>query len=129
MSTTTVSYRGYDKEVPTKVLNASNKELTLEYIVDDKWQNYRSLYAWMSCITGTIAKVTDDEKTNVSPSDYIPLRIYLLDHFKKKVIQFVFENCFLKIFNDLSLDVTNPTEVTHSFTFAFDRFYIEDIEN
>lgn len=30
----TVPFRGYDKEVPAKVLNAGTKQVTLEYIVD-----------------------------------------------------------------------------------------------
>ena len=65
MQTTTVSFRGVNKEVSTKVFNPDDKTLTLEYIVDEKWQNYRSLFAWMSCPTGVINKATTDEKTGV----------------------------------------------------------------
>lgn len=127
MTSNTVSYRGYEKEVPSKVLNAGSKQLTLEYIVDEKWQNYRSLYAWMSCIEGTFNPVTDDEKQGVQPTDYIPLRIFLLDNFKRKIIQFVFENTWIKVFNDISLDVTSPAEVTHSFTISYDSYHIDDM--
>lgn len=65
MQTTTVSFRGVSKEIPTKVFNPDDKTLTLEYIVDEKWQNYRALFAWMTGLTGTINKATDDENTGI----------------------------------------------------------------
>jgi hypothetical protein len=68
------------------VLIPSTKELTLEYIVDQDWQNYRSLYALISNINGTINPVSADEKTGILPSEYLPLRIYLLGPYKKKII-------------------------------------------
>jgi len=109
MGSTTVSFKGYQKEIPTKVLNAENKELTLTYIVDENWNNYKSLFAWISAPEGTINPIIKDaSKAGIQPNDYIPLRIYLLDNYKKKIIQFVFENCWIKIFNDMQLDVSSP---------------------
>ena len=84
--TTSVSFRGYSKEMPTKILNPETKEVTLEYIVDSDWSNYRSLYAFMSSINGTLNPVSNDEKTGILPSEYLPLRIYLLGPYKKKII-------------------------------------------
>jgi hypothetical protein len=102
----TVSFRGYEKEVPAKVLNASTKQVTLEYIVDSNWANYRALYSWMSGIHGTINPVVQkDDTTKILPSDYLPLRIYLLGHYKKRLIQFLFKNTWIKVFNDIALDV------------------------
>ena len=121
------SFRGYAKEMPTKILNPSTKEITLEYIVDSNWENYRALYAFMSNINGTLNPVSTDEKTGILPSEYMPVRIYLLGPYKKKIIQFLFENCWIKVFNEISLDVNSPAEVTHSFTLAWDRYCIEDI--
>lgn len=95
------SFRGYAKEMPTKILNPSTKEITLEYIVDSNWENYRALYAFMSNINGTLNPVSTDEKTGILPSEYMPVRIYLLGPYKKKIIQFLFENCWIKIFNEL----------------------------
>lgn len=126
-SSMTVSFRGYDKEVPTKVLLPNTKELNLEYIVDADWQNYRALYALISNINGTINPVSSDEKTGILPSEYLPLRIYLLGPYKKKIIQFVFENTWIKIFNEVSLDANSPNEVHHSFTCVFDSYRIEDV--
>lgn len=127
-SSNTVSFRGYSKEIPGKVLMADTKEVTIEYIVDSDWQNYRSLYALVSNINGTLNPVSEDENKEITPSDYIPLRIFLLGPYKKKIIQFVFENTWIKIFNEISLDVNSPDEVKHSFTAVFDSYRIEDVD-
>jgi len=64
----------------------------LTYVVDENWHNYKALYAWISSPEGTLNPIVKDEVIQkISPSEYIPLRIYLLDNYKKKVIQFVFE--------------------------------------
>ena len=128
MGSTTVSYRGYSKEIPTKVMNAETKQLTLEYFVDADWRNYKSLFAWMSGIEGTLnPAVSTDDLEKISPTDYIPLRIYLLSPYKKKLVQFVFSICWIKVFNDIALDAQNPDEVQHSFTIVYDDYTIEDI--
>ena len=129
MGSTTVSFKGYAKEIPTKVLNAENKELTLSYIVDENWQNYRALFAWISAPKGALNPIiNEDTSSRIQPSEYIPLRIYLLDNFKRKKIEFVFQDCWIKLFSDLQLDVSNPDEIVHSFTFCYSRYYIEDLD-
>lgn len=84
-----MSFRGYEKQIPGKVLNPSTKQLTLDYIVDADWTNYTALYAWMSGIVGVINPITtdvDEMKNTLNANDYIPLRIYLLGPYKKKII-------------------------------------------
>lgn len=126
-SSITTSFKGYEKEMPGKVLIPSTKEVRLEYIVDADWSNYRALYAFLSNINGTINPISEDEKTGILPSEYLQLRIYLLSPYKKKLIQFVFENCWIKVFDEVSLDVNEPGEVKHSFTCVFDQYRIEDV--
>ena len=126
-SSYSVSVRGYEKEMPGKVLMSGTKELNLEYIVDSDWNNYRSLYALISNINGTINPISTDEKTGITPAEYLKMRIYLLGPYKKKIIQFVFEDVWIKIFNEISLDVNSPNEVKHSFTCVFDQYHIEDV--
>ena len=80
-----VSYKGYTKTVPNKVMNYATKELTLTYLVDEYWQNYKALYLWMSATEGNINNVVVGENIQpVSPSNYLPLRIYLLDSYQRK---------------------------------------------
>ena len=126
-SSITASFKGYEKEMPGKVLIPSTKEVRLEYIVDADWSNYRSLYAFISNINGTINPVSDDEKTGILPTEYLPLRIYLLSPYKKKLIQFVFEDCWIKVFDEISLNVSSSSEVKHAFTMVFDKYYIDDV--
>lgn len=128
MSSTEVSYKGYTKAIPTKVMNPSTKELTLTYLVDEYWQNYKALYLWMSSTGGNINNVVANETIQpIVPSDYLPLRIYLLDNYKRKRIQFCFSNCWIKLFNEISLEQNNPGEVEASFTCVYDEFKIEEI--
>lgn len=127
----TVTYRGYEKEIPSKVLNPGTKQLTIDYIVDQNWYNYTALYSWMSGIDGVINPIATDAvsvEDTISPSDYVPLRIYLLGPYKKKIIQFKFSNTWIKVFNEISLDVNAPGEVVHSFTLAFDEYSIDRLE-
>ena len=126
-SSTEVSFKGYKKTIPTKVINSETKELTIEYIIDAKWFNYKSLYAWMCGITGSYPNVTDDVTENISPDSYMPVRIYLLDNYKHKIIEFLFQNCWIKTFNDLRLEANNPGEVVGSITMCYDLFSISDI--
>ena len=129
MSSSMVPYKGYQKEIPLKVMNSETKELTLEYLVDQNWNNYKCLFKWMSGIYGTINPTINTSDINgINPTDYVPLRIYLLDNYKKKVIQFYFQNCWIKTFNDLALEASNPEEITHSFTVSYDNYTIEDID-
>lgn len=113
--------------MPGKVLIPSTKEVRLEYIVDADWSNYRALYAFLSNINGTINPISEDEKTGILPTEYLPLRVYLLGPYKKKLIQFLFENCWIKVFDEVSLNVNSAEVVKHSFTMVFDRYLIEDV--
>ena len=126
-SSITASFKGYEKEMPGKVLIPSTKEITIEYIVDANWSNYRALYTLISNINGTINPVSNDKMSGITPAEYLPLRIYLLGPYKKKIIQFCFEDTWIKIFNELSLDVNSPNEVHHSFTSVFSQYHIEDV--
>lgn len=99
MGTTTVQFKGYNYEFPTKLIDADTKEITIDYIVDEKWQNYRSLYKWCSATEGQINQViATDDVNNILNKDFIDCRIYLLDHFKNRIISFVYHNCWIKIF-------------------------------
>ena len=126
-SSITASFKGYEKEMPGKVLIPSTKEVRFEYIVDADWTNYRALYAFLSNINGTINPISDDEKTGILPAEYLSIRVYLLSPYKKKIIQFVFENCWIKVFDEVSLNVNSAEPVKHSFTCVFDQYRIDDV--
>jgi len=37
MGSTSTSFKGYEYEFPTKLIDAGSKEITLEYLIDEKW--------------------------------------------------------------------------------------------
>ena len=130
ITSATVSYKGYSKEIPTKVINADSKMLTIEYIVDENWVNYACLYAWLSHVYGALnPMIQDDDTAPIQPSDYLLLRLYLLDNYKRKIMEFQFMDCWIKNFGDLALDVTNAGETHHSFTICYDTYKIEKSRN
>ena len=129
MGSTETSFKGYSYQFPNHVLDSGNKQLTLDYIVDAKWINYRSLFKWCSAFEGQINSVIDtSDVSTIQTKDFIDCRIYLLDHFKNRIISFTFHNCWLKLFSDLALECNNPEEVHHSITLQYSHYTIDDVE-
>lgn len=128
MGSMEVAYKGYKKQIPNKLIDAETKQLTLEYIIDEDWNNYRQLYLWMSSLVGNLNHLVEEEATTITASQYVPLRIYLLDNHKRRVMSFLFENCWIQVFNELALDVNNPGQITHSFTFYYDQMKLENLQ-
>jgi hypothetical protein len=122
---TTVSYKAYSMEVPTKVIDAETKEITIEYIVDEKWQNYKALYLFASQ-TGIINPISPEVVDPPGVGNMIDCRIWLIDHFKNRIIDFVFKNAWIKVFQDLECDYASADEVHHSVTLAYSNFTIAD---
>ena len=127
IGTSSVSYKSYSLEVPTHVLNPDTKEITFEYVVDEDFENYAALYNWASGI-GNIVDL-GDENNNVNTQgvitkSLIPVRVWLLDSYKKVRREFLFEGAFIKQFNDLQLDFSQANEIHHSFTMTYYDFKV-----
>lgn len=129
MGSMEVAYKGYKKQIPNKLMDSETKQLTLEYMIDENWNNYRQLYLWMSSLIGNLNPIVEEEATIITASQYIPLRVYLLDNYKKRCMSFLFENCWISVFNELSLDVNSPNQITHSFTFFYDQMKLENLSD
>ena len=127
IGSSSVSYKGYSVEVPTHVMNAETKEITWEYIVDEDFENYAALYAWASGI-GNIVDIGDennaDKTGGILLNSLIPCRVWLLDSYKKVRREFLFENCWVRRFNDLALDYSNANEIHHSVTLTYSDFKV-----
>ena len=37
MGSTSTQFKGYTYEIPTKLIDAESKEITIEYLIDEKW--------------------------------------------------------------------------------------------
>lgn len=127
IGSSTVSFKNYSIEVPTHVMNADTKEITWEYIVDEDFENYSALYNWASGI-GNIVDIGDENNATATGgvllNSLIPCRVWLLDSYKKVRREFLFENCWIKRFNDLALDYSNANEVHHSVTLTYSDFKV-----
>lgn len=127
IGTSSVSFKSYTLEVPTHILNAETKELSFEYIVDEDFENYAALYNWASGI-GNFVNIGDENNAQntqgVITNSLIPVRVWLLDSYKKVRREFLFEGAFIKQFNDLQLDYSNANEVHHSFVLAYYDFKV-----
>jgi len=139
IGSTSVPYKGYTYEFPTGLINAESREITINYIIDESWNAYRSLYIWAANIgnivpttataiqrsieTGSTAGLAEFDATNL-----LNCRIWLINNYKKRIIDFIFHDCWIKNFSDLALDYANAQEVQHSFTMAYSFFEIADAE-
>ena len=130
MGSTTAPFKGYTYEFPTHLIDADTKEIVVEYIIDEKWQNYKSFFMWCSATEGQINQVADtSDVETIAMKDLLDCRIWLIDSFKNRIVDFVFENCWIKSFQDLSLEASNPEEVHHTITLAYSNFYLDNAEN
>ena len=125
IGSTSVAIKGYNIEMPTHIMNSETKEVTFEYIVDEDFENYASLYAWASGL-GNYVDIGDEtnEVNGEILQSVIPCRIWLLDSYKNVRREFLFNNAWIKTFNDLALDYSQANEVHHSFTLTYSDFKV-----
>jgi hypothetical protein len=130
LGSTTASFKGVTIKLPTKVINPENREIQFSYLIDANWLNYRLLYYWASGIG--IINPTDESSgdigTGIYASSMIPVHVYLLDSFLKKIIEFKFNNCWISLFSDLLLDCQQPDDkIKHTFTLNYTDYEILDV--
>ena len=125
MGSTETQFKGYTYILPTKVMDPSNHKINFEYIVDEKWANYRSLYTWMSGIEGNINLVDSTAQfTNISNNYLLDVRVWLIDNFKNRILDLKFESTFISMFGDIALESGNTEEIIHSFELTYQKYEI-----
>lgn len=129
INTTTVSYQGYSFQIPSAgVGNSGDKSLTIQYIIDDEWRNYSALHTWTSKYLNfgnTVDKNNQYAQLAKAGQFFIPVRVWLLTPFKKHIIDFHFENCWITRFGDINLDVASSNIIKHTFQLTYTDFTIE----
>lgn len=127
MGSTSTSFKGYEYYIPTKVMDGGSKEITFDYIVDQKWINYKSLYAWMSGLEGNINEVYKTSDRGIALKDTLDVRVWLIDSFKNRILDLCFYDAWIRIFQDLALESSSTDPVTHSFTMCYSHYELVDI--
>ena len=130
------SFKGQSVFLPGSTINATTKENTLTYLINDNWDNYYALYKWTDNMIpqSTIMGEESDRKTGDEFEDYVnmtllPIRIFLLNEFKKPQLKITYNNCWITTFGEVMLNFQNvPAPIQHQFTFAYTDFRIEKVD-
>lgn len=135
ISSSQISYQGNNIEIPTGIINPDDKEITFNYLLSSDWSQYKNLHRWVSLIANINKSIDVEARTQMeSSSSYfnytLPIRVYILDEYKNRVISIKYENCWISNFSEISMDYSDdPSTINHSFTVKYSNFFIEDIEN
>ena len=132
------SFKGYTVEIPTHVVNAETKELQINYLIKEDWSDYASLFSWAQGVAEFVpltknafdANRLDQSAAIVSgiSSKTCDIHIWLLSHFKKRLLEFKFQDCWIKRFDEIAMDYANPDPIQHSFTVAYSDFIVQKPE-
>ena len=129
------SYMGDTVQIPTGVVNPSNKEITFNYLISGDFSQYLNLWKWVS-LMATINPPVDVTEQNAGVTDgmtkyarySIPIRVYLMDEFKKQKLSIKYENAWISNFSSLELDYNqDQIAINHSFTLKYSRFFLEEV--
>lgn len=133
ISSSPISYMGDSVEIPTGVVNPDDKTITFNYLLSSDWSQYKNLQKWVSLLSNVNSTIdVAGQSPILSMSNYaiysLPIRVYILDEFKKMVMSIKYENCWISDFSEISLDYSDdPQPINHSFTIKYSSFKIEDI--
>lgn len=130
------SFKGQHYFLPGNTINATTKENTLTYLINDNWDNYYALYKWTDKIIAgsnimrtTSTKPEGEEFEKLVAQSLIPIKIFLLDEFKKPKLKITYNNCWITTFGEVMLNFqNNPAPISHQFTFAYTDFFIEKVD-
>lgn len=116
ISTAKTYYRGVEFEIPTGVFKPSAREITFNYLIDQDWNNYISLYQWINLYCPIEQVVPDNMITRKdSPIQttfpILPINVYLLSAYKLPLVRIKYDNCYIKQFGDIMLDYQEDPEV------------------
>ncbi len=130
------SFKGQHYFLPGNTINATTKENTLTYLISDDWENYYALYKWTdNMIAGSTMLGNDSTREDGNefeeniPSKLIPIKVFLLDEFKKPKLKITYNNCWITTFGEVILNFqANPAPIAHQFTFAYTDFKIDKVD-
>ncbi len=124
ISTVKTGFQGYTIRLPgPQILNPDDKILKFQYMIDDGWINYNAFYTWASKLA-VLTPTADSSILEKAHADgtlnFGTIRIWLLNAYKQRVVNFNFFNCFLIGFGDILLDCadTNPIKQTVTLSYS-----------
>lgn len=119
----------------THTLKASSKArpayapVTLNFIVDSKYENYYVIYKWMNIMNNNLAggfDISNETRKTGKMGDYsTTFSLYLLDEYNKPVVRWDYLGAFPTSLGSLNLDKRNPKEIECEFSFEFSFINME----
>lgn len=130
IGTTTTSYKGVSMILPTHVQNPQSRTVKFSYMIDLNWDNYISLYQWANII-GNAENIMPNINTIIHSDlnrvlNAVPINVYLIDSYKKPILKFTYNNCWINDFEGIQLGYQeDPTVIKHTFTCAYTNFTVD----
>lgn len=129
VGSTSSSYKGIALDIPTHIMQPSDRVVVFSYMIDISWVNYFSLYQWANLL-GNVEDITPTTEpltlaTNITDKAVksIPVNVYLLDAYKNIIIKIAYDNCWIKQFSELNMSYQDePDVIKHSFTLSYSNF-------
>jgi len=133
VATTLASWKGISLEIPTHIMQPSDRNIAFSYMVDINFDNYFALYQW-SNLGSPLENITPlnditpsldmDEKSIKS----IPINVFLISEYKTPIMKITYHNCWIKTFNELALSYQDePDPIKHGFTCVYSNFTLEKL--
>jgi hypothetical protein len=121
----------------------SYENLTVNFLVDNGWINYFTLFQWINLFndqkTGipemnfNLVDIDQPKKNQTSLKDLVStFTTYALDEFNNKLISFQYTNVFPVSLSKVELNYQDATQINSSVTFAFNQLHcdlIKDVNN
>jgi len=133
VATTFSPYKGIAVEIPTHIIQPTDRNITFSYMIDINWDNYFSLYQWSNMMS-PLEDITpvDNLTVNLDMQEKyiksIPINVFLISEYKTPILKVTYNNCWIKGFNELGLSYQDePDPIKHGFTCVYSDFKLEKI--
>ncbi len=118
---------GIPLQFPSTSAENTNKEIRITYKMSSEWQQYYFLWKWWqqnNLISEHVSTVFNNDKTEAYL--FVPMTVYLLNEMQQPIMKWHFENCWLKMFGELTMDYQEGDQViTHDIVIAYQHYNIE----
>lgn len=126
--------KGVALEIPTHIIQPTDRNITFSYMVDINWDNFFALYQWSNMMS-PLEDITPEDVLNINAEilnkaiKSLPINVFLISEYKIPILKITYNNCWIKGFNELSLSYQEePEPIKHGFICAYSDFKLEKIK-
>lgn len=119
MAGTDISRYGEAFPMPTGVIE-TDKIVTFRYKPDSEWKQYEFLFNWFDNLQNNKKNTHTDYNDWIS-SKTVDIKVYLLNEYKKPMLKWTFNSCWLKEFGELDMvyDSQGGSNLDHGFSLQY----------